>query len=235
MRLKSSRRLASILLASASLVCNLGASAQTRRPAPKPAPAAKACDGGWGGTITYTKAQNQSEREERPTGYVGNTSRFDATAEVTVNEDGTARAKVSVRVSGVTEDVKEGTDCCSITLAGCSRKGSFRNADVIKTETTAEAAGAVKGVRVSGGTFTADISLPEATGQTVRTFQTIRKRECGNVDQNGSHEQKVAASYAVGPIRITAAVDPQNPNVIRGTQTDGDVTITYDLARCSKK
>lgn len=231
MRLKSSRVFVSFLLTSASLLYSPAAPAQTRRPGPKPA--VNSCDGGWSGTITYARTENKNGREDRPTGYIGNTSSYSATAEVVVNEDGSARAKVNVRVSDVTEDVKEGTDCCSITLAGCSRKGGFRNVDVVRTESAAEAEAGVKGVGTWGETFDAHISLPAAVGKSVRTFQTIRKRECDNVDQNSSHEQQAAASYAVGPIRLSVPVDPQNPNVLRGTQTDGDVTITYDLKRCA--
>jgi pimeloyl-ACP methyl ester carboxylesterase len=237
-----SRQLLSFLLISASLLCSPSALSQTRRPAPKPAgglaaappkPGAKACDGGWSGTITYTKTQNTNERSKTPTGYISSTSSFNATAEVTVNEDGSARADVRVKISGTTEEVKEGSECCSISLAGCTRKGGFNYSDVIKTETSAGAAAGVKGVRIDGENFTADISVPEATGQTVRTFQTVRRRECDNLNQNTSHEQKAAASYLVGPIRISGEVDPRNPNVIRGTRTDGDVTVTWNLARCA--
>jgi len=244
LRINLSRKLIFSLLISVSLFGNLSAFAQTRRPAPRKAavppsaaaaqkPGAKSCDGGWSGTITYSKTQNQNEHRKTPTGYQSSSSSFRATAEVNVNEDGSARASVRVKVSSSTEDVKEGSECCMISLAGCTRKGGFKSADVIKTETNAEAASTVRGVTISGETFSANISVPEAVGQTVRTIQTVRKRECDNVNQDVSHDQKAAASYMVGPIQISGKVDPQNPNVIRGTKTDGDVTVSYNLARCA--
>jgi pimeloyl-ACP methyl ester carboxylesterase len=237
------RQLFSFLLISASFLGSIAAFAQTRRTAPQPVrqntevartnKEAKACDGGWSGTITYTKTHNTSERSKTPTGYTSSSSSFSATAEVNVNEDGSARASVKVEASGVTEEVKEDTECCFFTLAGCSRKGGFKYADIVRTQTSAGAVASVTGVRISGEKFTADISVPEAVGKTVRTVQTVRKRECDNLNQNSSHDQQAAASYLVGPIRISGTVDPNNPNLIRGTKTDGDVTITYTLARCA--
>ena len=75
---------------------NLPVSAQTRRTAKpnnqqtaanQPKTAAKKCDGGWSGTITYTKTENKSDYEKRPTGYIKSTSSFQATVEIIVNED----------------------------------------------------------------------------------------------------------------------------------------------------
>jgi hypothetical protein len=225
---------------------NISAFAQTRRPTMKqtpskqttaanPAkPSSKKCDGGWSGTITYSKTHNQSEHNKTPTGYQSSNSSYQATAQVTVNEDGSAKASVKVKVSSNLEDVKEGSECCMISLAGCTRKGTFKHLDVVKTESNAEAVSTVKGVSISGETFTANISVPEAVGKTVRTVQTVRKRECDKLDQDVSNNQEAAASYTVGPIQVSGTIDPSNPNVIKGTKTDGDVTITYNLSRCAK-
>jgi pimeloyl-ACP methyl ester carboxylesterase len=194
----------------------------------------KKCNGGWSGTITYSKTVNQSERNKTPTGYQSSTSSYQATAEVTVSEDGSARASVKVKISGNIEDVKEGSECCTISLAGCSKNGSFKYLDVVKTETNAQATSSVKGVNIAGESFSTNISLPEAVGKTVRTFETIRQRSCDSLNKNSSHQQEAEASISVGPIQISADVDPNNPNVIRGTKTVGDVTISYNLTRCAK-
>jgi pimeloyl-ACP methyl ester carboxylesterase len=245
MQLKSLKKSISFLLVLVFLIGGVSAFAQTRRKAAKPAPGKEAtavnqtktnpkkCDGGWSGTITYSKTQNDSEHRKTPTGYQSSSSSFKATAEVAVNEDGSAKASVKVRVSSNLEDVKEGSECCMISLAGCTRNGSFKYADIIKTDSSAEASASVKGVKISGETFTADIGVPEAIGKTLRTIRTIRKRECDKLNQDASHDQEAAASYLVGPIQISGTIDPNNPNVIRGTKTDGDVTITYNLARCA--
>ena len=242
MKLNLNRKLTSSLLLFIYLCSTIPAFAQTRRnPSPakptaastEPKTAAKKCNGGWSGTITYSKVQRSSESNKTPTGYQSSDSTYEATAEVTVSEDGGAKASVKVKVASTTEDVKEGSDCCWITLAGCTRKGAFKYSDVIKTESNAEATSSVQGVKFGDETFTASVSMPEAVGKTVRTFETVKKRDCDSLNQNNSHKQEVATSFTVGPIQISGAVDPQNPNVIRGTKTDGDVTITYNLARCA--
>jgi hypothetical protein len=235
----------SFLLVLSFLLGNISAFAQTRRKVTKQTPGkqttaanqtktgSKKCDGGWSGTITYSKTQNQSENNKTPTGYQSSSSSFQANAQITVNENGSAQASVKVKVSSKTEDVKEGSECCMISLAGCTRNGTFKYVDAITTESSAEATATVTGVKISGETFTANIGVPEAVGKTVRTFQTVRKRECDKVNQDVSTKQEAAASYLVGPIRISGTIDPNNPNVIKGTKTDGDVTITYNLARCA--
>ena len=242
MQPKLVRKVTSTFLLLIVLISNLPASAQTRRstaPAKQTAsvskinPAAKKCNGGWSGTITYSKTHKDSEHNKTPTGYQSSNSSYEATAEITVAEDGSARASVKVKVSSSTEDVKEGSECCWITLAGCTRKGTFKYSDIIKTESSAEATSTVKGVRIGEDAFTANIGVPEAVGKTVRTFETVKKRECDSLNQNSSHKQEADASYSVGSIQISGTVDPQNPNVIRGTKTDGDVTITYNLVRCA--
>jgi pimeloyl-ACP methyl ester carboxylesterase len=196
--------------------------------------AAKKCDGGWSGTITYTKTQNQNEHNKTPTGYISSTSSFQATAEITVREDGSASASAKVKVSGKIEDVKEGSECCMISLAGCSRKGGFKLADIITTESTAQATAVAKSrVSITGETLIANIGVPEAIGKTVRTVQMIRKKECDSVNQDVTKTQESAVSYLVGPINISASVDPKNPNVIRGTQRDGDTEISYSFSRCA--
>lgn len=195
--------------------------------------APKKCGGGWSGTITYTKSYSQNERNKTPTGYNSTAASYTATAEVTVKEDGSARSSVKVKITGTTEDVKEGNECCTISLAGCTKTGNFKLSDVIQTTTEAGATSTVQGVRFGEETFSANISLPEAEGETVRNFQTVRIKECAGVNENNSHSQKVAASHSVGAIQFTAAVDPQNPNVISGSQTEGDVTISYSLVRCA--
>jgi hypothetical protein len=195
----------------------------------------KKCNGGWSGTITYSKSYNQNEHNKTPTGYQNSTSSFSATAEVTIREDGSAQSSVKVKISGKTEDVKEGSECCSISLAGCTKKGNFKLSDVIETKTEASATSTIKGLSVGEETFSANISLPEAEGETVRTFNSVRIKECDSVNQNNSHTQKATASYSVGPIQFTAEIDPKNPNVISGSQTDGDVTVSYSLTRCASK
>ena len=197
-------------------------------------PGVKKCNGGWSGTITYSKTVKTSEHNKTPTGYQSSESNYEATAEVTIREDGSAQSSVKVKISSKTEDVKEGSECCMISLKGCSRNGGFKYSDVIKTETSADAASSVKGVTIGEESFTASISLPEAVGKTVRTFDTVKKRECDKLDQNSSHKQEAAAEISVGPIQISGKADPQNPNVISGTQTDGDVTVTYNLVRCAQ-
>ncbi len=226
---------------------NLPVSAQTRRTAKpnnqqtaanQPKTAAKKCDGGWSGTITYTKTENKSDYEKRPTGYIKSTSSFQATANVTVREDGSASASAKVKVSGEIEDVKEGSECCMISLKGCARNGGFKSADIVKTESNAEATATSKnGVNLVGETLVADIGIPEAIGKTVRTVQMVRKRDCDNLNKDVSETQEKPTSYLVGPISITAQVDPKNPNVIRGTQKesgkDGDTVISYTFSRCA--
>ena len=212
------------------------APAPTKRTAPVAAtkPTSGKCNGGWSGTITYSKTQKSSEHNKTPTGYQASSSSYEATAEVTVKEDGSAQASVKVKISSSTEDVKEGTECCMISLKGCSRNGGFKFSDVIKTETDASATSSVKGLTIGDESFTASVSVPEAVGKTVRTFETVKKRECDKLDQNNSHKQEAAAEISVGPIEISGKADPQNPNVIKGSQTEGDVTVTYNLVRCAK-
>jgi hypothetical protein len=242
MKLKLIQKTTSALLLFAFVYSNVPAIAQTRRSAAPPKqtaavtpvkPGVKKCNGGWSGTITYAKTQNTNERNKTPTGYIESSSSYEATAEVTVKEDGSAQASVKVKITSSTEDVKEGPECCWVTLAGCTRKGSFKYSDIVKTETQAEAVSSVRGVRIGEDSFTASVSLPEAEGKTIRTFETLKKRECDNLNENNSHKQEAAVSHSVGPIQISAAVDPKNPNVITGTKTDGDVTITYNLVRCA--
>jgi pimeloyl-ACP methyl ester carboxylesterase len=196
---------------------------------------AKKCSGGWSGTITYTKTTNQSETNKTPTGYITGSSNYTATAEITVEENGSWRASVKVNTKGVIEDVKEGSECCSISLAGCTKNGTFKYSDVIRTEASAEgSAQSSRGLNIAGDAFDTNFSLPEAVGKSVRTVDIIRVRTCDGVNQNSSIPQESQASFSVGPIHLAGAVDPNNPNVIRGTQKDGDVTVTYDLTRCAE-
>jgi hypothetical protein len=103
----------------------------------------------------------------------------------------------------------------------------------VTTESNAEATATSRnGVNLVGETFVADIAVPEAVGKTMRTVQMVRKRDCDNVNKDVSETQEKPASYLVGPISITAKVDPNNPNVIRGTQKDGDTEISYSFSRC---
>jgi hypothetical protein len=120
-----------------------------------------------------------------------------------------------------------------ISLKGCARNGSFKSVDLVTTESNAEATATSRnGVNLVGETFVADIAVPEAIGKTMRTVQMVRKRDCDNVNKDVSETQEKPASYLVGPISITAKVDPNNPNVIRGTQKDGDTEISYSFSRC---
>jgi hypothetical protein len=239
-----SRRAVSLLLLSTILLSSVSALGQKRRTAParpstqttaSTASVGKKCNGGWSGTITYSKSYNQNEHNKTPTGYNSSKSSFNATAEVKIKEDGSAQSSVKVKITGTTEDVKEGNECCTISLAGCTRKGNFKLSDVVETSTEASATSTIEGINVGTDSFSANISLPEAQGETVRNFQTIRVKECASVNQNNSHTQKAPASYSVGPIQFTAAIDPKNPNVITGSQTEGDVTISYSLSRCASK
>lgn len=193
------------------------------------------CEGGWYGTITYTKTETSQYSESLPGGSKGGNMRYVAQAEIKLNGEDAPTAKTTVDYSKFDFVNTSGKECCWISMKGCTREGTVSKEDIIRTAISAndtrELEPGTGKINIGGNNyfFSASIGKIKGTGNTHYTFK--RKRECEKQNENSARDQAETRDYAIS-IEFSGTINPENPDVISGSKTDGDVTITWNLKRC---
>jgi hypothetical protein len=193
------------------------------------------CDGGWFGTVTYGYSDSSNYGKSFEKGHEKGERSETVNAEIKLNGNERATANVTANYRDYYEKEINDTECCYFVHSGkCKRTGRDVLSDHRNTVGTGQATIDVDGgVRVYGDSYMLEIGIPEIGGtqKTSRTYTHIR--ECNGVNQpNGNSESSGSRGFSVGQISATGKIDPNNPDVISGSKTDGKVTITWSLHRC---
>ncbi len=200
------------------------------------------CAGEWYGTITYTQTfkDERSFQEENQTGNWNREEYYEATVEIT-----SERLNPEQRVAVNTAKVKAKANR-SETRYG---KGTSKVLCNLENNMTIDGSGNYEGVITAGVLLTPDgryrvhYVLPSVnfTGQMTRSRKIL---ECKNpFIKPSSSSGTVDWSVSPGAPDIEGMVDPNNPNVLKGSKTvtfperNGTKTgtLTWNLVRCGRQ
>jgi triacylglycerol esterase/lipase EstA (alpha/beta hydrolase family) len=217
--------------------------------------ASESC-GVWSGTIEYIRHSGETNTKVTNKGehlsdqhYIGTAvlkTSFDYKGIFNVNrtsggipyEDGSKiislKGSVSAEATRVQEEKdnwKTQTDCFPDTprlrVAG---KDSFSN--ITESGKLSQASG--DGVMsINGSRFTISFGIPEIKGKRVHKT-TVKPFGWCMMDQNPPHDStdESAETFSSERVEIEGAIDPQNPNILKGKlQADEETTIVWNLTR----
>jgi hypothetical protein len=169
-------------------------------------------------------------------GSKGGSQRYAANADIKISGEDDVTAKISIDYSKYDFVKYAGTECCWFNIKGCTREGAYSKDDIVRTEITAQQTRkldvGVGKIHISGNSFSFDFSIAEIPGKGNTHYINKRTAECSKQKPvNDARDQPETRDYTI-VIEGAGAIDPQNPDVISGSKTDGNKTITWNLKRC---
>lgn len=194
------------------------------------------CDGGWYGTITVTRRDQSSyDRQLPPSGYEKGSTNLIERAEITLNGNAPATARIFVDYKQLDETGASGRKCCSVSHSGkCRTEGDYDYRRTARTEAALSRDITLKDSGVfslhdGAYWFEYSIGTHHAGGKNVFTNKV--KNFCSSQNTNDTSESSF--EYPLTLIaRGEGKLDPDNPDVISGSLTEDDTTVTWNLQRC---
>ena len=225
-----------------SIFVQLPAAAQRRAgaPSPKKKQTAKAdfekgeksCDG-WRGLITYVQNVNEESVKNEDGGYKKFVQIIQLTAEVNMAGGNIGQGKVSFAKRDV-QDTEERRK------TGCGGWMNERTSTIISKyllqidETSAGAGNVPVTISIRDGNYYSDILMPAMSGKSVVSGKNSQKGYCDSALDGEQITSPVETAKKFDPVRfrIEGKIDPQTPNVLRGTlKYDQNITINWHLTR----